>query len=361
MIPLRLQIEPPPLVEPLVVRLRSKAVDAVDGDAILRFTESGHANYEIDGFALRVQTSTPDLLDGDVVLLLPGKKILHRLIRASSQHNTFLVTEQCDQLCIMCSQPPKRYHVDLFDSFLEAVTLAPRDARIGISGGEPLLHKTRLFSFLIQAQIQRPDVGFHILTNGQHFDREDLPILRSLNSEQILWGVPIYAADTANHDRIVKKDGAFNKLLESFAILASGGARIELRTVVLSSNFSLLANLSHFITRHLSFVDFWAIMQLENIGFARKNWEAEFFDSSKDFSAIAHAIDISASRGSEVVLYNFPLCTVPAAYRSWCANSISDWKQKYLEQCEGCLQKSMCTGFFEWYPPDKGFSKIGAI
>ena len=30
------------------------------------------------------------------------------LFRASSKHNSFLVTEQCNHYCLMCSQPPKK-------------------------------------------------------------------------------------------------------------------------------------------------------------------------------------------------------------------------------------------------------------
>ncbi len=107
MIPLRLQIEPLPLVEPLVTRLRNREADAIEGDAVLHFVETEYASYELDGFTLRIRTSKPDMLDGDVIALIPGKNVLHRLIRASSSHNTFLVTEQCDQSCVMCSQPPK--------------------------------------------------------------------------------------------------------------------------------------------------------------------------------------------------------------------------------------------------------------
>ncbi len=80
-------------------------------------------------------------MDGDVILMFPEQRTAHRLIRANSQHNTLLVTEQCDQLCVMCSQPPKKHHVDLFDQFSAAIRLAPPHAFIGLSGGEPCFTK----------------------------------------------------------------------------------------------------------------------------------------------------------------------------------------------------------------------------
>ena len=50
-----------------------------------------------------------------------------------------------------------------------------------------------------------------------------------------------------------------------------------------------------------------------------------------------------------VSLYNFPLCTIPDFYRKYAVRSISDWKQKYLDECTGCVEKDYCGGFFEWY------------
>jgi sulfatase maturation enzyme AslB (radical SAM superfamily) len=166
MIQLQLKVDPLPIVEPLVVRLRTRLAnelpDQVDRDAVMVSRDDGVADFDVGGFSLRVHTSDPESLDGDVILVVPGRGTLHRLIRASSRHNTLLVTEQCDQKCIMCSQPPKKYHTDMFDHFLQAVLLAPSGATIGISGGEPFLHKARLLEFLRNAHAARPDIRFHM-------------------------------------------------------------------------------------------------------------------------------------------------------------------------------------------------------
>ena len=39
--------------------------------------------------------------------------------------------------------------------------------------------------------------------------------------------------------------------------------------------------------------------------------------------------------------------------------SISDWKRRYLELCDDCELKAGCGGFFEWYPEERGFSRLG--
>jgi His-Xaa-Ser system radical SAM maturase HxsC len=364
MIPLQISADPLPIIEPMVLRLRtSEKTVPVEADLYegqLVSWDENFAEFDVAGFSLQINSSDVDSLDGDVVLAIPGRRSLHRLIRRNSVHNTLLVTEQCDQKCIMCSQPPKKNHTDMFDHFFDAIRLAPRSMTIGLSGGEPFLHKSRLFDFLKRAQTARPDISFHILTNGQHFDKNDAATLQSLDLSSILWGIPIYSADAGVHDRIVVKEGAFDRLQENLALLGSLGASIELRTVVLNSNIGGMQQLAAHVTTHQSFTNVWAIMQLENIGFARMNWDREFYDSSVSFNPIADGIDLAAAKGMKTSLYNFPLCTVPPEYRINCVASISDWKQKFLADCGKCKLRSNCGGFFEWYPEKQGFAGIHA-
>ncbi|MER2535271.1 MAG: His-Xaa-Ser system radical SAM maturase HxsC [Rhizobiaceae bacterium] len=298
-------------------------------------------------------------IDGDILFVDPRRGIAHRLIRASSIHNTLLITERCDQLCAMCSQPPKAHHVDMFPYFEAAALLAPRDSVIGISGGEPTLFKDQLWPFLRRVLRARPDLSSHILTNAQHIAPSDLQQLSALPRESILWGIPLYAADPRCHDEIVGKEGAFERLIESLGLLCRVGAQIELRTVVMRVNASALPVLARFVTSQLPFIDRWALMQLENIGYGRKNWGTLFYDSAGSFTPVAVALDIVRSRGVDAYLYNFPLCTVPEPYRHLAPRSISDWKQKYLAECDECVLHDECGGFFAWHPEPHGFSRLG--
>lgn len=362
MIPLRLPISTLALLEPLIVRLRSD--DAADSyssegrDAVLLSWKDGVAEYDADGISLAVCIADPDMVDGDILLIPPQSRTAHRLIRARSEHNTLLVTERCDQLCVMCSQPPKTQHVDHFDSFFEACCIAPHGQYIGISGGEPMLLKERLFDFLMSLSNLRPDLRFHVLTNGQHFSESDMELVEALGPERVLWGIPLYSACSKDHDRIVGKDGAHDILLDSLARLTRAGASIELRTVVMRSNVEALPELAQFITSRLPALQVWAIMQMERIGYGRLNWDREFCDTSLDFAPVGMALDIATARGLPVSLYNFPLCTVPIFWRDHAMASISDWKQKYIATCQTCTKQSLCSGFFEWSPSDGGFQRI---
>ncbi|TPL74174.1 radical SAM protein [Mesorhizobium sp. B2-3-15] len=332
MIPLRLKIETD-VVDPYVVRLRScEGMPEPLGnvsclDAVLETADGEKALFTGAAGSLHLFGVDPSEVDGDVVFVVPSRKTAHRLIRANSRHNTLLSTERCDQLCVMCSQPPKKQHVDMFLFFETAVLLTPEDSIIGLSGGEPTLFKSELFHFLRKTMEQRRDINFHILTNAQHFERDDLARLRDLDLSRILWGVPVYSSDSATHDHVVGKPGAFNQVRNNLSILCEAGAKIELRTVLMKPNAPGLLDLARFVTVALPFIDTWAIMQLENIGYARKDWDSLFFDSSLGFDLVSKALDLSISRGIDTKLYNFPLCTVPPDYRAFAPSTISDWKR----------------------------------
>ena len=337
---------------PYVARLRLHTRE-VDADAILVESDDGGCVFSGRHGVVAIEGITAAALEGDVVLVDPGKGTIERLLRADSRHNTLLATERCDQLCVMCSQPPKKTHLDRFDLFETACLLAPDGALIGVSGGEPTLYKERLLLMLERTLAARPDVEFHVLTNGQHFEAGDINRLTSSTFRKVSWGIPLYAADPALHDLIVGKESAFARLENSMAALAEAGARVELRTVVLGDNVEALPKLASYVTGRLSFVEAWSIMQLEHIGFAKGRWAQLFLDHGERFEPIAAAIDHALLHGVRAQMFNFPRCTVPSAYRGLAIASISDWKRKFAPACGGCRERDLCSGFFEWHPEEE--------
>lgn len=300
---------------------------------------------------------------GDVLLMVPGRGIASRLIRNQSRHNTFLFTEQCDQLCVMCSQPPKRINDQWrLPHYKAAIRLADPNVQIGISGGEPTLQRELFFDLLEDMTTARPDISVHILTNGQHFVDEDVVRLTAIHERaDILWGVPLYAPEADTHDRVVFKKGAFETVMPNLFRLAASRAKIELRTVLTALNYPTLPKLADFVSKNLSFIHVWAVMGLEPAGFAKAFKGDLFVDHSEFFEPLEHALDIASSRRLNTTLYNIPTCTVPRAYRSYCADTISDWKKKYLDVCKECDLKVGCTGFFEWYTDKWSYSGVHAL
>jgi len=296
--------------------------------------------------------------DGEIWILFPEAKKANRFYRPSSNSNTLIFTERCDQYCIMCSQPPKNKDYPYWDLFNSAIKELPVSTILGISGGEPLLEKEYLFSLIEDVILKRPDITFHILTNGQHFEVNDEQRLKVLN-KNILWGIPLYSTDSEVHDSIVGKIGAFETLINNMGILYRSGAQIELRTVLLKQNVGYLSHIANFIADKLPWISFWALMQLEPIGFAKVSFSEKFYDNSENFSLIKIALDSAKIKNVTTKLYNFPSCTVDQNYRHYVNQSISDWKNKYIKKCESCSEKVNCCGFFEWYDASMGYQKIG--
>lgn len=365
MIPLRIKAQSM-ASKPFVVRLWNEGGHNgspfnTTFDANLILCDVNEAVYEGQCGRIAITGIAPSDIDGDVLLVNPQNGVADRLVRRSSAHNTFLITERCDQMCIMCSQPPKQKHIDMFPYFEAAALLAPTNAMIGLSGGEPTLYKDQLFGLLSRVMRQRPDIRFHVLTNAQHFELSDLSALYEIDLDRIIWGVPLYSSWSEIHDEIVGKGGAHQALLNNLAFMVRAGCRIELRTVLMRPNADGINDLARFIANMLPFIEVWAIMQMENIGYGRMNWDSLFFDNSNHFDKLAMALNIIGSRGIETKLYNFPLCTVPEAYRSLAPATISDWKKTYLDECDGCTLKEVCGGFFEWHPRNHGYKVLGAL
>lgn len=324
---------------------------------------SGNITCSVGGQGLRVTGIPGDDLSGDVLLCRPRDGEALRLIRRNSRHNTILFTERCDQLCAMCSQPPNsRDYSPMFPFYRNAMLLADKETRIGISGGEPTLYLPELLKIFEDIASLRSDLSLHILSNGQHFTEKFDERLRNIHADvDILWGIPLYSHNAVLHDEIVGKLGAFEQLLNNLYRLGASGASIELRTVVTARNVMDLPHLANFIATHLPFISYWAIMALEPIGYAKANKEQLFFDHSVFPEPITSAVTIAKTKGVEAQLFNFPLCTIPQKYRDYCNKSISDWKRKYLEICDPCLQQENCTGFFEWYNNDWAWEGVSPI
>ena len=143
--------------------------------------------------------------------------------------------------------------------------------------------------------------------------------------------------------------------------MARGKCRIELRTVVTALNFPHLPSTADFLSKYLFFIDFWAVMGLEPTGFAKAFRGDLFVDHSIHFGPLGRALDIVQARGMDACLYNFPLCTVPPKFRTYCSDSISDWKKKFISSCDGCKKKDVCSGFFEWYNEKWSFENVSPL
>ena len=67
------------------------------------------------------------------------------------------------------------------------------------------------------------------------------------------------------------------------------------------------------------------------------------YDYREELSEAARLLDDLGIRTS---IYNHQLCTLDGTVWSLAVKSISDWKNEYEPQCEGCVVRERCGGFF---------------
>jgi hypothetical protein len=87
-------------------------------------------------------------------------------------------------------------------------------------------------------------------------------------------------------------------------------------------------------------------MGLENTGFAIANDDILWIDPMDYRDQLTEAVHILAASKVRVSIYNLPRCVLAQSVWPYAAQSISDWKNAYLAQCNPCDEKPRCSGFF---------------
>lgn len=288
-------------------------------------------------------------LDNDDLVAVDSNDRLRSLYRSNSEHNTFLLTEQCNNYCLMCSQPPKTADDRwLLEEAFEAIRMIPRTAKtIGLTGGEPTLYGDDFINLLHHIKNYLPNTALHILSNGRSFaNYKFAKSYADVNHQDVMIGIPIYSSDAVQHDYVVQAKGAFDETIRGILNLKKNNQRVEVRIVIHKQTFKGLVDLAEYIVRNLLFVDQVALMGLEMMGFTRSNLDALWIDPIEYKDHLSKAVQILSSYGMNVLVFNHQLCLVNSNVEPYYVKSISDWKNEYAEECVGCSRKHDCGGFF---------------
>lgn len=285
---------------------------------------------------------------GDVVALNPNGYV-RTLYRSHSLHNAIFATDQCNSWCLMCSQPPRP--IDDSDRIAEHLRLleliGPECPELGITGGEPTLLKRDLLRLVARCSELLPTTALHVLSNGRlfyygAFARE----LADVGHPDLMIGIPLYSSLAYEHDFVVQRRGAFRETLIGIQNLGRFGVRVEIRTVVHRLTYRGLHRLAEYIYRNLPFAAHVAFMGLEPMGFAVPNLDQLWIDPWDYRPELEEAVVYLDAVGMNVSIYNHPLCVLPQRLWPHARRSISDWKNDYLPECEGCTVREDCCGFF---------------
>jgi His-Xaa-Ser system radical SAM maturase HxsC len=289
-------------------------------------------------------------LDTDDIIHVPGDgRRVTVLWKNSARHNGLLLTEQCDNYCLMCSQPPKdREDSWLFGRARKVISLLPEGARaISLTGGEPTLHADALIGLLEHCKRAAPRLSVHLLSNGRRFaDPGFTRRYAAVGFADIMAGIPVYAPEPGLHDFIVQAVGAFDETIHGILNLASFGQAVEIRVVIQRHTVPVLPGLATFIVRNLPFVAQVALMGLEMTGLARPNSALVWADPADYQHELAEAVDILATAGITTRIYNHQLCVLDRRLWPYAVRSISDWKNDYLDICRACSVRDACGGVF---------------
>ena len=301
------------------------------------------------GPVLRLGPELAHLDAGDIIHVPDDGRRVTVLWKNSARHNALLLTEQCDNYCLMCSQPPKdRDDAWLFDRARKVISLLPQGARaLSLTGGEPTLHADALIGLLEHCKQVAPGLSVHLLSNGRRFaDPEFTRRYAAVGLADIMAGIPVYAPEPGLHDFIVQAAGAFNETVHGILNLASHGQAVEIRVVVQRHTVPVLPSLAAFIARNLPFVAQVALMGLEMTGLARPNSPLVWADPAGYQHELAETVGILDTAGITTRIYNHQLCVLDRRLWPYAVRSISDWKNDYLDICCSCSVRDACGGVF---------------
>ena len=290
------------------------------------------------------------LRDGYVASVDTGSGFTRILYRPESFHNILFATERCNSNCIMCSQPPREVDdCDTVARHLRFIDLIPSPpTRLGISGGEPTLLKDGLIQIITRLKERFPDTPLTMLSNGRLFAYETLTEkLSSIGHSDFLTAIPLYANNAAAHDYIVQSSGAFDQTMQGLYNAAKHGLSVELRVVLHKQTIPGLKDLAEFIYRNLPFVRHVALMGMENMGYVKKNWELLWVDPADYAEELEATVRHFYHRQVPVSIYNLPLCVLPRTLWDFGRQSISDFKNIYIDECNVCELKDRCSGLFQ--------------
>lgn len=289
------------------------------------------------------------VVDGDIIQVRPLTGDLRVIYRRGSEHNSVIVTRDCNNYCLMCSQPPpKTSDTESLPLLWDAIPLMDIDTPgLIFSGGEPTLVCRQLIELIRRAKNFLPHTSLHVLSNGRllkylSFAKD----IADVQHPDLVIGIPLYSDVAHEHDEIVQATGAFDDTVRGILNLARCSVEVELRIVITRMNYSYLKRFARFVARNFPFCCNVAFMGLEPVGFAKTNMGSLWIDPVDYEGHLNSAVRILESHKVPTSIYNHQLCTLRRELWDYARQSISDWKNIFLDVCQPCSVKHDCCGLF---------------
>lgn len=285
------------------------------------------------------------------ILSISEEGYITKVHSADSLEIDIFVTNKCNSNCVMCplSETVRRENRNKnIKWILEFIHILPENINyVNITGGEPTLVKDDFFRILLAIKEKFQYSGFQLLTNGrsmadENFLKKMLPCLPN----GIRFAIPVHASNPKIHDVITNTEGSFRQTNRGIKNLLKYRQKVEIRIVVSQKNIHALKQTAEYIVSNYKGIFCVNFIAMEMMGSAAVHKEELWVDYQKVFKQARGAIDILVRNGIDVQLYNFPLCAVDRGYWHIAARSITDYKIRYMDECEKCTVKDICGGFF---------------
>lgn len=313
--------------------------------------EDGWYAADINGERVLIENKeNEEICHGDVIEITQSGKVI-RIHDGSSSSALVYVTNQCNSNCIMCPDSVKTRtkpnHIT-YEYLMEYISLLPSDLmHVDITGGEPTLLKYQLPSLIEKITGQAEEAEVLMLSNGRSFaNRKYAERFADFSGKRFKIEIPVHSADLHKHDLIAGHSGSFAQTKAGIHHLLENGVEVGIRIVVSRLNYRELDSIIEFIHQEFPSIGYINIMGMEVLGNAWKNREIVWIEMDELKPYLQNALEKSFQCGIEPGLYNFPLCLFNRKYWYCYKNSISDYKIRYFDECEECMEKQKCGGFF---------------
>ena len=318
--------------------------------------KDSHALYDnssivIDGIRYDLKYDDKiELYEGDIIRIFDNGNV-EIVYRSGLKEIDLFVTNICNSNCIMCPMSEysrKRYlenHTKWIKRFIE---LLPDDLfYINITGGEPTYIKGDLIDILYMVRNKYNNIQSQMLSNGRSFsDFEFLKKIVDASLTGMRFAIPVHSSIPEIHDRITQADKSFLQTDKGIRNLLKLNQKVEIRIVLSKENVDTTFETASYIINNYKGVFYVNFVAMEMMGNAVVNKNRLWMNYNEIFKIIKPAIDLLIKHGIDVQLYNFPLCMVERGYWGLAANSITDHKIRYLDDCEVCAVKTICGGWF---------------
>ncbi|AWI05950.1 His-Xaa-Ser system radical SAM maturase HxsC [Clostridium drakei] len=294
---------------------------------------------------------TDTLVDKDVIEISPDTLTIRVLYRANSIDNFLMLTNKCNNNCIMCPDSlkvrteNKNIPISILKKYIELID--KKVEFLCITGGEPTLLKEDFIEVIRYLREKLSGTEYLLLTNGRMFYKKRFVEAFVKNApENLITAIPIHGHYPELHDNISGVKGSFIQSFYGVKNLYKLGAKIEIRVVINKLNYNVITNIAAMISDYFPKVVRVNFMAMEMLGNAVVNREKVWIDFNSVQEKLKEAVFILLKSGIETRIYNFPLCSLDESIWNLSVRSISDYKIRYKQQCNECSVMKNCGGFF---------------